>query len=80
MAKFCSTRGTIPEDFVKNHFKGAVMGIDMNEVYPYLAYGILSLEESQGDLVQECKEVKDQSGCICTKLLVTELYKSKFNK
>ena len=80
MAKFHSTWETIPEDFVKNHFKGAIMDIDMDEVYPYLAYNTLSLGESQGDLAQERKEIEDQSDCMCTKLLVTEPYKFKFNK
>ena len=34
LAKFRAPRGTTVEDFVKNHFWGAVKGVDMDEVPP----------------------------------------------
>ena len=80
VAKFRSTRGTMPEDFVRNHFKGAIMGVDMDQIHLSLAHNSTSLMKDQAELVNRRKEAESQSGCMCAKLMATEPYKSKFSK
>ena len=79
VARFRSPRGTMPEDFVKNHFRGAVMGVDMDQIHPYEAYGTSYLAKEQAELVKQREEVESQSGCACSNLLRATAYKSKFN-
>ena len=81
VARFRSTRGTMPEDFVKNHFRGAVMGVDMDRVCrPLKAYNAAYLMKEQADLVELRKDAESQFGCACAKLKAIEPYKSKFRK
>ena len=50
MAKFRAPRGTRPVDFVKNHFKGAVTGADMDQVLEKLGRRIQILCAKQTQL------------------------------
>lgn len=67
------------KDFVKNHFRGAVIGVDMDKFDPYDGYNSTVLVKAQVELAKQRKEVESQSGCACAKLMVTGPYKSKFS-
>ena len=69
----------MPEDVLKNHFRDAVLGVDMDPIYPYEAYSAAYLKEQQAELVKRRKIAESQSGCVCAELEVIVPYESKFS-
>jgi len=61
VGRFRSPRGTMPEDFVKNYFRGAVLGVDMDPVDHHEAYNYAYLSKQQEKLVKQREEVESQS-------------------
>jgi hypothetical protein len=69
VGKFRAPGGTTPEEFVKHHFKGAVEGVDMDEVRPlHCEYADSQrLRDGQTVLVWLRMEAQSQSACACDK-------------
>ena len=65
MAKFRAPRGTHPEDFVKNYFKGGVRGLDMDEVPLKLGRRLRIIDAKQRQLGERWARVRAESGCAC---------------
>jgi hypothetical protein len=65
VAKFRVPHGTNAEEFVKNYFKGAVKGVDMDRVQPKYGrnYDILICEERE--LAKLWSQAQAESRCAC---------------
>jgi hypothetical protein len=61
VGKFRAPRGTDAEDFVKNHFRGAIKGVDMDQVLPEYGSKYDNLMEEQRELAKLQAEAHDQS-------------------
>jgi hypothetical protein len=61
-------RGTAPQEFVKHYFKGAVKGVDMDEIHPREDYNgpeRKRLRDEQVELARLFREAQSQSACAC---------------
>jgi hypothetical protein len=68
VAKFRVPRGTAPEIFAKDYFKGAVKGVDMDEVHPGEDYDSPKCQEfrdEQEELGRLRIKAQSQSVCAC---------------
>jgi hypothetical protein len=68
LAKFPAPRGTTVNDFLKNHFRGGVKGVDMDLVLPENEYGSAYyhiLRKEQKGLAELRAQAKAQSRCAC---------------
>lgn len=65
MAKFRAPRGTHPEDFVTNYFKGGVKGVDMDEVPAKWGRRYEISFEKQRQLGKRWARVRAESRCAC---------------
>jgi hypothetical protein len=65
VGKFRVPRGTNAEDFVKNYFRGAIKGVDMDQVLPEYGSKYDSLMEEERELTKLQAEAHDQSRCAC---------------
>ena len=66
IAKFRAPRGTCAGDFVKNYFKGAVKGVDMDRVLPRReSKDGLYIQKERKKLVKLHKQALYQSRCAC---------------
>jgi len=64
-AKFRAPRGTHPEDFVKNYFKGGVRGVDMDEVPTKWGKRVGIIDTKQRQLGNHWGRVQAESRCAC---------------
>lgn len=68
VGKFWVPPGTDAEDFVKNYFRGAIKGVDMDQVLPEYGSKYDSLKEEQRELAKLQAEAHDQSRCACNNM------------
>jgi hypothetical protein len=76
VAKFRAPCGTAPEEFVEKYFKGAIKGVDMDEVVPlwdmedneeYYKHAD-RVRKEQSELAKLWQKAQCQSACACAKL------------
>lgn len=65
LAKFRAPRGTTVSDFVKDHFRGGVKGVDMDLVLPRYDSFKVKLWREQQDLAALHEWVRAHSHCAC---------------
>jgi hypothetical protein len=80
VAKFRAPCGTTPDEFVEKYFKGAIKGVDMDEVVPhwngeddeeYYEYAD-RVRKEQAELAKLWMKARRQSACACVELLDEE--------
>ena len=65
VGRFRTPRGTSAEEFVQKYFRGACVGVDMDEVPFQDLYDHYDLDRRQAELAKLRDEAEDRSECAC---------------